>query len=496
MKVTRLESPIIKARRKKRVAAYCRVSTVFDAQLESLDTQRRHYMDYIAQHDDWVCVGVFYDEGISGTKKEKRPELMRMIEACKERKVDMVLTKSISRFSRNTADCLYLTRLLMSLDIQVYFEKENINTASMESEMFLSILSSMAQDESTSISGNAKWSLQSRFASNTFKMTSAPYGYDWTPNGLVINPITSKVVKHIFRETIQGKGRHQIAKELNAKHIPSSKGKAWGDYAIKFILSNEKYTGDCMFQKTYTDSAFKRHKNVDQQKKYLVREHHPALISHATFNKAAAMLKQHILERNVEPGSSKYSNHYAFTGKLICAHCNRPLKKVQTGWACPTHLADIKKCPMKCIKEESIQCAFMTMLNKLIYSRGYLLNPYMDSQHRSQSNEREALKAVIQEQDELQKQFANKEMDYSTYTAMKAEIKSRDDDIRKQIAKGSNQTDELMRFITGSRMLEKYDESLFIEFVDKVIIQSRTTFLFELKCGLKLKEELCTAIRL
>jgi hypothetical protein len=151
---------------------------------------------------------------------------------------------------------------------------------------------------------------------------------------------------------------------------------------------------------------------------------------------------------------------------------------------------------MKCIKEESIQCAFMTMLNKLIYSRGYLLNPYMDSQHRSQSNEREALKAVIQEQDELQKQFANKEMDYSTYTAMKAEIKSRDDDIRKQIAKGSNQTDELMRFITGSRMLEKYDESLFIEFVDKVIIQSRTTFLFELKCGLKLKEELCTAIRL
>ena len=207
-----------------RVAAYCRVSTGSDAQLESLDAQKTHYENYINGREDWEFAGLYFDEGISGTKKEKRPALLQMIADCKAGKIDFVITKSISRFARNTTDCLEMVRKLLELDIPIYFEKENLNTSSMESELFLAILSSMAEGESTSISENNKWSIQRRFKNGTFKLSYPPYGYDWDGEQMVINPEQSETVRWIFEQVLSGKGTHAISDELNANSIPTKKG--------------------------------------------------------------------------------------------------------------------------------------------------------------------------------------------------------------------------------------------------------------------------------
>ena len=245
-KVTKIaETASSKVKLKKiRVAAYCRVSTDSDAQLESLEAQKTHYENYITSRDDWEFAGLYYDEGITGTKKDKRPELLRLIDDCKAGKVDFVITKSISRFSRNTTDCLELVRKLLALHIPIYFEKENINTGSMESELFLAILSSMAEGESVSISENSKWSIQKRFESGTYKVSYPPYGYDWDGEQMVINPEQAAVVKEIFASLLSGKGTHAIADDLNRRGIPTKRNGHWTATTIRGMLSNEKYVGD------------------------------------------------------------------------------------------------------------------------------------------------------------------------------------------------------------------------------------------------------------
>ena len=207
-KVTKIKAKQTPAaeKAKLRVAAYCRVSTDSDAQLESLEAQKQHYESYIACRDDWTFAGLYYDEGITGTKKDKRPELMRMIRDCEAGKIDYVITKSISRFSRNTTDCLEMVRKLLALNIPIYFEKENLNTGSMESELFLAILSSMAEGESVSISENSKWSIQKRFKNGTFKISYPPYGYDWDGEQMVVNPEQAENVRWIFDQVLAGRG--------------------------------------------------------------------------------------------------------------------------------------------------------------------------------------------------------------------------------------------------------------------------------------------------
>ena len=177
-----------------RVAAYCRVSTASDEQLVSLETQKAHYEEYIASNPEWEFAGLYYDEGLSGTKKEKRPALLQMITDCENGKIDFIVTKSLSRFARNTTDCLELVRRLLKLHISIYFEKENLNTGSMETELFLSVMSSLAESESVSISENNKWGARHRFENGTFRLSYAPYGYSLTDGKLVIKDGDNKTV--------------------------------------------------------------------------------------------------------------------------------------------------------------------------------------------------------------------------------------------------------------------------------------------------------------
>ena len=291
---------------KLRVAAYCRVSTGSDAQLESLEAQKSHYEQYINSREDWQFAGLYFDEGITGTKTEKRPELLRLIADCETKKIDFVIAKSISRFSRNTTDCLALVRKLQSLNIPIFLEKENINTGLMESELFLSILSSMAEGESASISENSKWSINRRFQNGTYKLSYTPYGYDWDGENMIINPAQVAVVKRIFADILSGKSTNAIADELNAEKIPSKKNTNWTSSTIRGILANEKYTGDVIFQKTYTDENFNRHTNYGKVDQYMASDHHEAIIIHADFDAANALVSQRALEKGVKKGSDKY----------------------------------------------------------------------------------------------------------------------------------------------------------------------------------------------
>lgn len=240
---------------KLRVAAYARVSTDSDEQLVSLKAQREHYENYIKSNPEWEFAGLYYDEGISGTKMEKRPELLRMIRDCENDRIDFIITKSISRFARNTTDCLELVRQLMAIGIFIFFEKENLNTGDMESELMLSILSGFAAEESASISQNTTWSINKRFQNGNYIIGSPPYGYANENGEMIIIPEEAEVVKRIFSECLSGKGGSVIAKGLNRDKIPARRGNHWSSGTVVDMLRNEKYKGDALFQKTYTTAT-------------------------------------------------------------------------------------------------------------------------------------------------------------------------------------------------------------------------------------------------
>lgn len=275
-----------------RVAAYCRVSTDNIEQLESLENQREHYQKYISNHPNWQLAKIYYDEGISGTKLTKRDALKELLADCHNHLIDLVVTKSISRLSRNTTDCLRIVRELQQLNIPIIFEKEHINTGAMASELFLSILSSIAQDESHSTAGNLRWAIRQRFASGEFRASSAPYGYSIEDGNLVINQAEARIVREIFQQFSKGMSASRIAKGLNHKHVATKRGGQWRSNTVINILRNSNYTGDMLCQKTYSDDQYHRHFNQGELTQYLIEDHHPSLVNHETFNRVQVLLKE------------------------------------------------------------------------------------------------------------------------------------------------------------------------------------------------------------
>ena len=312
-RITKIEeNRSLDKKKKLRVAAYCRVSTASDEQLVSLAAQKAHYENYIKSNDEWEFAGLYYDEGVSGTKKAKRNGLLSMVADCEKGKIEFIVTKSISRFARNTTDCLELVRKLLDLNVCIYFEKENLNTGSMESELMLSILSGLAESESVSISENNKWSAKRRFQNGTFVISYPPYGYENVEGEMVIVPEQAEIVKQIFADTLSGISTHAIADGLNEKGIPTKKNGRWRPGTINGIIGNEKYTGDVIYQKTYTDSSFNRHTNYGELDQYLVQGHHAAIISHEDFDRANAVLRQRAREKGNGRDTDKYQNRYGF----------------------------------------------------------------------------------------------------------------------------------------------------------------------------------------
>lgn len=269
---------------KLRVAAYCRVSTEQDEQLNSFENQVTYYTEFITRNPNYELAGIYADEGISGTSTKRREQFNRMIADCEAGKIDLIITKSISRFARNTQDCLNYSRKLKDLGIGITFEKENISTMDSTGELLFTILSSLAQDESRSISENCQWGIRSLFKQGVVHInTNRFYGYDKDEDGrLVINPEQAKVVRWIFESYMDGINPDIIARRLMEQGVPGCMGEPkWTVDTIMGILQNEKHMGDAILQKTFTADYLtkKQVKNEGQLAQYHVKDDHEAIVS-------------------------------------------------------------------------------------------------------------------------------------------------------------------------------------------------------------------------
>ena len=326
---------------KKRVAAYCRVSTDSEEQLNSYEAQKSYYTQKIEDSPDWEMAGIYADEGITGTSLKKRTEFKKMITACKRGHIDLIITKSLSRFARNTVDCLETVRLLKANGIGVYFEKENINTLTESSEFLITLFSGFAQAESESLSKNVAWgkAKSAEAGKVTFqykKMLGYRRGADGQPE---IVPEEAEVIKRIYHRYLDGCTLGQIKRELDEDNVPTAQGvEFWSPAIIHNILTNEKYIGDALLQKTYvTDCISKKvKKNQGERAMYYVENNHPAIISREMFDQVRNEMtrrssKRKVLQKSGKTELGKYSGKYALTELLVCGECGSPYKRVT--WA-------------------------------------------------------------------------------------------------------------------------------------------------------------------
>lgn len=303
---------------KKRVAVYCRVSTDHEDQASSFVNQQRYFREYIARRPGWELYDIFADEGLSGTTTKKREAFNRMIARAKEGAFDLILTKEISRFARNTLDSIYYTRELKRYGVGVIFMNDNINTLDNDAELRLAILSSIAQEESRKTSERVKWG-QRRQMERGVVFGRSMLGYDVRDGKMYLNEEGAKVVRRIFDKFVrEGKGTHVIARELLEEGISSPGGKAWQNTVILRILRNEKYCGDLIQKKTYTPDFLSHEKkyNRGQEDFVILRNHHEPIVSREVFREAGR-----ILDERSRSGWKKYSSRYPFSGKICCGCC-------------------------------------------------------------------------------------------------------------------------------------------------------------------------------
>ena len=513
--ITKIEPMKKDTEQKQRVAAYCRVSTNKDDQLESLDAQREHYEQVIKGNDHWTFAGIYYDEGLSAMQMKTRPKLMKMLTDCKQGKIDLVLVKSISRLSRNVTDYLSIIRDLNSRGIGLYFERENINTLKEDDEFMLSVLSSLAESELVSICENEKWSIKRRFMNGTYKQSMAPYGYVKKDGELVIDEDTAPVVRFIFNEVCLGKGIRQITRELNAKKIPSRRTDHWSETTIKGMLQNERYIGEALYQKTFTDDNFKRHTNRGYRDQYLHNDHHPAIVTREQFDKVQELLALHRKEKGIDAEHINYRERYTFTGKLTCAECGAHLKRriiidrnreKCVVWTCATHLSNTEKCSMKGIQEEAIRSAFTTVVNKLIISKNDLLIPFVKAERECDGDEAQRiLESIDQRLDDnsgrtqkLASLVADGLLEPVKYrqavndlSAERNELIGKKEILVNQLQSknlGISEGSKLLNRIRQKEVNTEFDDELFTACVKNVHIYSREEFGFEFTCGLTFRE--------
>lgn len=489
-------------RRQLRVAAYCRVSTDDEEQLTSYKAQCAYYTDKIMTNPEWTLAGIFADEGITGTSTKKREKFKKMIRLCRRGKIDMILTKSISRFARNTVDCLAYIRELKELKIPIIFEKENIDTMKSESEIITTMLGGFAQAESESISQNVRWGKRQAFKEgHVIFQYSRLYGYERGENNKPkVNPEQAVVVKRIFDTYLAGSSVRDIKRMLEAEKIPAACGKPeWSISVLQYLLRNEKYCGDALLQKTFVENCItkKTRKNNGELPKYLVKNHHEAIIDRELFERVQTEIARRTGKRRVsgdgcglEP--SRYCGRYALTELLVCGNCGSPYKRVtwsrngqkKVVWRCTSRLTyGTKYCKdSPTIPEEALHAAVLAALNGAMKNRDEMLSILEDSLTSvlSEKSGNTLSPIVLRNRiQELQKSLENllaiilKADHPETYDAqMKAmsdEIASLQDALAKQEKKG--ESDELSRKIEDMRAALRNAPFEITEYSDNVVRQ-------------------------
>lgn len=367
-----------------RVAPYCRVSTDKDEQLSSYEAQIEYYTEKIDANSDWTMVRLYADEGITGTSTKKRKDFMKMVRDCERGKIDLVITKSVSRFCRNTLDGLNYVRRLKRYGVGVYFERENVNTLYMDNEMILTFMMSQAQAESESLSGNVKWGHRKNFKDGKVYYNYASFlGYRKGADGLPeVDPEQAAVVRRIFSRYLLGQSVRRIITDLMTDGIKTAQGKdVWHDSVVQKMLQNEKYMGDALLQKTYIADLFTRQqkKNTGELPKYYVHDCHPAIIDRETFQKVQEEIARRSGLRKTSSRTKtelgKFCGKYVLSELLVCGECGSPYRRViwtqksgkRVVWRCINRLehgkAICKKSPTW--GEEDIHAAVISAMNEL-----------------------------------------------------------------------------------------------------------------------------------
>ena len=360
-----------------RVAAYCRVSTDGDEQLGSFESQKLYYEQKIADNPEWVNAGIFADEAITGTKTDKRNGFQEMIARCQNGEIDMILTKSISRFARNTVDTLNYVRMLKDKNIAIFFEKENINTLDMNGELLLTIMSSLAQQEVESLSQNVKIGLQMKMKRGEMVGFNGCFGYDYDPETktLSVNEDEAQTVRMIYDMYLQGYGTTTIAKRLIELGIKNKKGEvSWHTHGVMGIIKNEKYKGDILLGKTFTTDPISKRRlaNFGEENQYYIRDHHEPIVSREIWDEAEKIRKKRAKNKVVETTGNRerYTRQYAFSSMCECAYCGHKLTRrtrhsssiyEKPVWQCMNATKNgIANCPnCKAIDETILEGAFL-----------------------------------------------------------------------------------------------------------------------------------------
>lgn len=497
-----------------RVAVYCRLAS--DNQI-SRNELAREYTRQIRSHENWALTSIYMDIGVPASPLSKRIQLNRLLADCRKGRIDRVLVKSISRFARNTRDCLASLRELSRMGVTVYFEKENIDTGTLTTELMVSVSGSLAQQESTSISQNQRLSYQRRMERGKFITCKAPFGYRLTDGkNLETVPEEAVQVRWMFESYLSGHSLDWIAEQMTQKGVPTTDGKPfWQHTTVLYVLTNEKYIGDTLCQKTFASGfPFIKQRNHGERDQYYIENTHPAIVSKEMFKKTQELL------RRKSSRKTTVRHPYPLTLKVRCGKCGTPFvrREGKSGlvvWSCRKHDKKASDCPVGRIPETELCAAFIRMYNKLKLNDGIVLKPVLrqleDLNTALQKNNPAMLeinKAIAQATEQshnistLQTRgLLDADACAAKFSAVNAQLTQlraerrrllKNDDIEDAMDT-LRQTVDVVRH--GPERLDTFDETLFDELVAQIIAESQTRVRFRLHGGMELTEQLREAAR-
>lgn len=510
MQITEIAPVKQKSDKPIRLAAYCRVSSDSEDQLHSFAAQIRYYSEYERKHPEYTLVDIYADEGLTGTDMKKRDELNRLIRDCQKGKIDRIIVKSLSRFARNTEELLTTLRLMKSIRVSVYFEEQGIDTNKLNSEMIVTFPGMTAQQESMSISGNMRWSYQKRMDLGVFNCCAPAYGYSLIDGQLVPKEEEMQVVRRIFSLYLQGVGTQNIANLLNEEGIPRRYSqKKWYDTTIQYILTNERYMGDALLQKSFTTETlpFRKVKNKGQKMQYYVENSNPALVGKDTYKAAQELMRSRASNEGCKRKPAP------LTGKLRCPECGRVFRRQLTNgivyWLCSGKSAGRSDCRYRRVRQDAVYNTFTMMVNKLKDNRKELLEPLIqqiETMQEKASGIQDKVRQIDKEIADLAAQnlvitrlHTSGILPAAEYTAQTAEIGNKITALRverkKKLAEDEDDAwlqnlRELSDILEETELTTGFDAEFFGQIVESITVDDYTQLTFHLLGGIDLTEQI------
>ena len=497
--------------RKLRVAAYTRVSSNSRDQLHSFVVQNAHYSKLITDNPEWELVDVYADKGITGTSVEKRDDFLRMMEDCRRGRIDRILVKSSTRFARNTRESLEAVRELAAMGVSVYFEEQNIDTAKTDGEVLTALYAAMAQRGSEAISSRMHWSYHTRIFDGGFSTCKAPYGYRLVDGRLEIREDEAAVIRLIFQRYLEGCGMSRIAEEITKLGCQTRDHTPYWQYStIQYILQNEKYMGDSLAQKTYTTRSlpFQQRDNKGKLTQVLRKDVHPAIVSREEFSRVQELIRLRNAKRCVEPKEKE-----TFAGKIVCGKCGSQFKRKKCRgsvyWVCRRHDEAAAKCAVRQIEEQTLEEVILCLYYNLKHYGPEILAQLITDLHSIKGGSLLWSEGIV----EINKQISDIACQERLLTQLKQqgvvdpdifisradllaerrrELKRKKERIIQAEEDDTIQRTEQMldTLESGPDWLETFDEAIFNELVEKIVVLDNETLHFRLLNGLEIPEKI------